>query len=98
MGGAAIKVASENIIGQTKIIAAKKLNVDENLIKYKEGLFLVEGTNLTVSLEDLAKESDVPIKVSNQWTPPNFTFPNGCHICELEVDKDTGHIEIKNTL
>ena len=95
VGGAAIKVASENIIGQTKIIAAKKLNVDENLIKYKEGLFLVEGTNLTVSLEDLAKESDVPIKVSNQWTPPNFTFPNGCHICELEVDKDTGHIEIK---
>ena len=95
VGGAAIKVASENIIGQTKIIAAKKLNVDENLIKYKEGLFLVEGTNLTVSLEDLAKESDIPIKVSNQWTPPNFTFPNGCHICELEVDKDTGHIEIK---
>lgn len=95
VGGAAIKVASENIISQTKIIAAKKLNVDENLIKYKEGLFLVEGTNLTVSLEDLAKESDIPIKVSNQWTPPNFTFPNGCHICELEVDKDTGHIEIK---
>ena len=95
VGGAAIKVASENIIGQTKIIAAKKLNVDENLIKYKEGLFLVEGTNLTISLEDLAKESDIPIKVSNQWTPPNFTFPNGCHICELEVDKDTGHIEIK---
>ena len=95
VGGAAIKVASENIIGQTKIIAAKKLNVDENLIKYKEGLFNVEGTNLTISLEDLAKESDIPIKVSNQWTPPNFTFPNGCHICELEVDKDTGHIEIK---
>ena len=95
VGGAAIKVASENIIGQTKIIAAKKLNVDENLIKYKEGLFLVEATNLTISLEDLAKESDIPIKVSNQWTPPNFTFPNGCHICELEVDKDTGHIEIK---
>ena len=95
VGGAAIKVASENIISKTKIIAAKKLNVDENLIKYKEGLFLVEATNLTISLEDLAKESDIPIKVSNQWTPPNFTFPNGCHICELEVDKDTGHIEIK---
>ena len=95
VGGAAIKVASENIIGQTKIIAAKKLNVDENLIEYKEGLFLAEGTNLTVSLEDLAKESDIPIKVSSQWTPPNFTFPNGCHVCELEVDKNTGHIEIK---
>ena len=95
VGGAAIKVASENIIGQTKIIAAKKLNVDENLIEYKEGLFLAEATNLTVSLEDLAKESDIPIKVSSQWTPPNFTFPNGCHICELEVDKNTGHIEIK---
>ena len=95
VGGAAIKVASENIIGQTKIIAAKKLNVDENLIEYKEGLFLAEATNLTVSLEDLAKESDIPIKVSSQWTPPNFTFPNGCHVCELEVDKNTGHIEIK---
>ena len=94
VGGSAIRVASENIIEETRSMAAIKLNVDESLLEYKEGMFLAEGTNLTVSLEDLAKESDAPIKVSKKWTPPNFTFPNGCHICELEVDKDTGHIDI----
>ena len=95
VGGAAIKVASENIIHKTKSLAAQKLNIDESTLEYKEGIFLAEGTNLTISLEDLAKDSKEPIKISSQWTPPNYTFPNGCHICELEVDKDTGHIEIK---
>ena len=95
VGGAAIKVASENIINKTKSLAAQKLNIDESTLEYKEGIFLAEGTNLTISLEDLAKDSNEPIKISSQWTPPNYTFPNGCHICELEVDKDTGHIEIK---
>ena len=95
VGGAAIKVASENIINKTKSLAAQKLNIDESTLEYKEGIFLAEGTNLTISLEDLAKDSNEPIKISSQWTPPNYTFPNGCHICELEVDKDTGQIEIK---
>ena len=95
VGGSAIRIASQNIIEQTKSLAAKKLNIDENLLEYKEGLFSAEGTNLTISLEDIAKESEEPIKISSQWTPPNFTFPNGCHICELEVEKDTGQIEIK---
>ena len=95
VGGAAIKVASQDIISKAKSIAAQKLNIDESTLEYKEGIFLAEGTNLTISLEDLAKESDEPIKISSQWTPPNYTFPNGCHICELEVDKDTGQIEIK---
>ena len=94
VGGSAIRVASENIIEETKSLAAIKLNVNKDLLEYKDGMFLAEGTNLTISLEDLAKESDVPIQVSKKWTPPNFTFPNGCHICELEVDKDTGHIDI----
>ena len=95
VGGAAIKVASQDIISKAKSIAAQKLNIDESTLEYKEGIFLAEGTNLTISLEDLAKESNEPIKISSQWTPPNYTFPNGCHICELEVDKDTGQIEIK---
>jgi len=95
VGGAAIKMASENIINQTKILAAKKLNIKEEKIEYKDGVFIAEGTNLSTTIEELAKESDSPIKASNQWTPPNFTFPNGCHICEIEVDKDTGQIDIK---
>ncbi len=95
VGGAAIKVASENIIDKAKSLAAKKLNVNESTILYKEGILLAEGTNLSISLEDLASENDEPIKISSQWTPPNYTFPNGCHICELEVDKNTGQIEIK---
>ncbi len=95
VGGAAIKVASENIINKAKSLAAIKLNVEESVLIYKEGILFAEGTNLSISLEDIANENDEPIRISSQWTPPNYTFPNGCHICELEVDRDTGQIEIK---
>ena len=94
VGGAAIKVASEDIISKCKDIASSKFNVDKSEIKFEEGIFLVEGKNLNISIEDLVKESPEPISASHQWTPPNFTFPNGCHICELEVEKDTGKVEI----
>ena len=94
VGGAAIQVASEDIISQGKKLAAKKFGVESNDILFEEGIFLVEGKNLNISIEDLAKESLEPIIASHQWTPPNFTFPNGCHICELEVDKETGKVKI----
>lgn len=94
VGGAAIKIASEDIINQGKNIAANKFGVEVDEISYKESIFLVEGKNLNISIEDLAKESSKPIIASHQWSPPNFTFPNGCHICELEVDKETGKVEI----
>ena len=94
VGGAAIKIASEDIINQGKNIAANKFGVEVNEISYKESIFSVEGKNLNISIEDLAKESSKPIIASHQWSPPNFTFPNGCHICELEVDKETGKVEI----
>ena len=74
--------------------AAKKFGVQSNDILFEEGIFLVEGKNLNISIEDLAKENPEPIIASHQWTPPNFTFPNGCHICELEVDKETGKVKI----
>lgn len=94
VGGAAIQVASEDIISQGKKLAAKKFGVESNDILFEEGIFLVEGKNLNISIEDLAKENPKPIIASHQWTPPNFTFPNGCHICELEVDKETGKVKI----
>ena len=94
VGGAAIQVASEDIISQGKKLAAKKFGVESNDILFEEGIFLVEGKNLNISIEDLAKENSEPIIASHQWTPPNFTFPNGCHICELEVDKETGKVKI----
>ena len=94
VGGAAIQVASEDIISQGKKLAAKKFGVESNDILFEEGIFLVEGKNLNISIEDLAKENPEPIIASHQWTPPNFTFPNGCHICELEVDKETGKVKI----
>jgi len=94
VGGAAIQAASEDIISQGKKLAAKKFGVESNDILFEEGIFLVEGKNLNISLEDLAKENPEPIIASHQWTPPNFTFPNGCHICELEVDKETGKVKI----
>ena len=59
VGGAAIKVASESIISKVKSLAAIKLNVDESTLVYKEGILFSEGTNLSISLEDIANENNI---------------------------------------
>ncbi|MDP1748212.1 MAG: xanthine dehydrogenase family protein molybdopterin-binding subunit [Reyranella sp.] len=104
-GVATIGVA-DKIIAKGKLVAASVMEASAADIDYADGSFKIVGTDRTMSLFDVAKAAKDPKHVPKgekpglddefTRTPEADTFPNGCHVCELEVDPDTGTIEIVN--
>lgn len=104
LGGSAVFKAADKVIAKGKLLAGHMLEAGEQDIEFKDGHFTVKGTDKTLPLKEVAKAAFNPVK----W-PKNFegglyenatfkaerdTYPNGCHICELEVDPETGDVTI----
>ncbi len=107
VGGSAIAKALDKIVDKGKKIAAHTLEASEVDIEFESGEFRVKGTDKTVGFGDIALSAYVPhnypleelepgLDESAFYDPVNFTFPAGCHICEVEVDPDTGVTKIIN--
>ncbi len=106
VGGAAIVKAGEKIIAKGKKIAAHILEAAEEDIEFTEGNFTVAGTDKAMNIGEVAFAAYVPhnypegvepgLDETSFYDPLNFSFPSGTHICELEVDPDTGIVEIVN--
>jgi carbon-monoxide dehydrogenase large subunit len=97
MGGTAIWRASDEIIAKGKRVAADMLEAAEADILFESGLFLVVGTNLSVSLLDVAargREIGAPLDTYHAWTREHMTYPNGLHVAEVELDRDTGCVTL----
>lgn len=104
VNGAATQGVADKIIAKGKLVAASVLEASAADIDYADGTFKIVGTDRTMSLFDVAKAAKDPKHVppgaepglDDQFTrtPEADTFPNGCHICELEIDPDTGTLEI----
>jgi carbon-monoxide dehydrogenase large subunit len=94
-GNATIAVA-DKIIAKGMPLAANLLEASAADIDYKDGAFQIVGTDRSVSLFDVAKANAGALDDEFTRTPEADTYPNGCHICELEVDPETATIEIKN--
>ena len=104
MAGSACLLAVEQMVAKMKIIAAHLLLVDSQLITFSEGIFSSTSSNRTLTLAEVAAATDNPMSgapdievdvttsVTYQAVTPNF--PNGCHICEVEIDIETGVPEI----
>ena len=102
VGGAALYEAGRIIVGKGKELAAHMLEVCAADITFEDGAFGVPGTDLRVDLFDVAKAANDPKKLppgmepgldtTHQRVPPAQTFPNGCHIVEVEIDPDTGAV------
>jgi len=102
--GAAILEASDIVIDKGKKIAAHVFETAVEDIVFEGGTFQVAGTDRTVTVTELAEQlrggldlpEDLPrdLSVKHIFDAAPSAFPNGCHICELEVDPDTGVIEI----
>ncbi len=105
-GGAALKMASERLIEKGKIIAAHILEAAETDIAFEDGTFRVAGTDRGVNIIEVAKKAyglmALPPGIEPTLTgyaafkPKAPTFPNGCHLCEVEVDPETGTTEFKS--
>ena len=94
-GGSAVKVASERTVEHAKQLAGEVLEAAPSDIEYLAGRFRVAGTDLAIGLFELAgKQPKKQILVEASATAGGPTWPNACHVCEVEIDPQTGHVEI----
>ena len=98
VGGAAIGSASEKIIEKAKLIAAELLETAVSDIEFDNGAFRIIGTDRVQTFHEVAKaaakDDDVAFDEKESFAPGEATYPNGTHVCELEIDNTTGEIEI----
>ena len=104
-GGSALKAAADLIIAKATPMAAALLEADARDVQFAEGQFRIVGTDRVLSLAEVAKAFYYPSGITDKFgvgldgsgtfgtNPPNN--PNGCHICEVEVDPDTGVTKIE---
>jgi aerobic carbon-monoxide dehydrogenase large subunit len=103
LGGSALRFAADAVIEKAKPMAAFLLEAAAADLEFKEGKFKVVGTDRGIPLTEVAKAFYRPAGPTTRFgagldgsgssnNPP--TFPNGCHVCELEVDPETGVVEI----
>ena len=94
-GGSAVRVASERTIDKSKQLAGEVLEVASGDIEYREGRFKVVGTDVGIDLFELAaKQPEQLIFVDSTSAVGGPTWPNGCHVCEVEIDPGTGHVDV----
>ena len=96
--------AGDKLIEQGKQIAAHVLEASAVDIEFAHGRFTIAGTDRSIGILELADRirggltlpADLPqsLDVSHISDNPPFSFPNGCHIAEVEIDRDTGHIDV----
>ncbi|MGB6966927.1 MAG: xanthine dehydrogenase family protein molybdopterin-binding subunit, partial [Xanthobacteraceae bacterium] len=105
VGMSALVKALDKVEAKAKKVAAYMLEAAEGDIEFKDGKFSVAGTDKTAAWNDVTLNAYIAHKFSGQelepglkegafYDPTNFTFPAGCHICEVEVDTDTGTTEV----
>lgn len=105
VGGSALIRASEKIIAKGKRIAAHLLEAESEEIDFQDGVFSVQASNRSITFAEVAFAAYVPNNVPTDevepglaekafYDPQNFTYPAGTHICEVEVDTETGKTDI----
>lgn len=104
IGGSALYFAAEKIIEKAKIIAAHMLEASVVDMEFADGVFSVAGTDRSVSLTEIAKASFTPARLPKgvepglyetaTFAPEDDTYPNGSHVCEVEIDPETGMTEV----
>src|SRR5271166_6276335 len=106
VGMSAINKALDKIEAKAKKVAGHVLEASEHDIEFKDGKFTVKGTDKSIDFASVAlnaytahkfngQELEPGLKETAFWDPTNFTFPAGVHICELEIDPQTGVVTIE---
>jgi len=104
IGGSALDRAAAKIVTKGKLIAAHLLEAAAGDIDFAVGAFTVAGTDRRIAFAEVARAAylahNLPPDVepglqdTAVYDPPNFAFSNGAHVCEIEIDPQTGRIEI----
>ena len=94
MGGGALAEACDVVIRKGKELAGEVLETAASDIEFRGGRFVVSGTDRGISLLDLVKKKPGALDVKHVTEVIPSAFPNGCHVAEVEIDPDTGAVEV----
>ncbi|MSP98622.1 MAG: xanthine dehydrogenase family protein molybdopterin-binding subunit [Betaproteobacteria bacterium] len=95
VGGSAVVAAGRKVILRGKELAAEALEASASDIEFREGRFGIAGTDRVIALAELAsRQPERYIRVSATQTPSAPSWPNGAQVCEIEIDPDTGLVEV----
>jgi len=103
LGGACLSFAARDLINKAKPIAGHLLEAAATDIEFNDGEFVIAGTDRWINWAGIAAAAssgalpadiDASLDAVGRFSPQNHTYPNGCHCCEVEVDPDTGAVEI----
>jgi carbon-monoxide dehydrogenase large subunit len=105
VGGIALYNAAEKVIGKAKTIVAHKLEVAEDDLGYENGRFTVAGTDRSMNVQEAALHAftahDLPdgmepgLEATFVYDPPNFSWPGGAHVAVVEIDTETGEVDLR---
>ncbi|MEX2126626.1 MAG: xanthine dehydrogenase family protein molybdopterin-binding subunit [Xanthobacteraceae bacterium] len=105
IGGSALRIASDAIIRKARMRAADLMQVPEEEVSFEAGQFSSRTTNRTLTISDVAKSLFQPVHLDQKYglgleavgvysgDVPNY--PNGCHVCEVEIDPATGKVTVE---
>ena len=95
VGGSALQIGAERTIDHARLLAAQALEAAEADISYADGRFSVNGTDLAIGLFELAgRQGGGQIHMESTSAVAGPSWPNGCHISEVEIDAATGEVEV----
>lgn len=105
VGGGAISLTADKVVEKGKRIAAHVLEADVGDIVFEDSAFKVAGTDKQLGWVEMSLAAHVPanyplgemepcIEETTFYDPPNFTFPNGVFVCEVEIDRETGRVAV----
>jgi len=95
VGGSAVIVAAERTVEKGRTLAAAEMEAAAADIEFRDGEFGIAGTDRRIGLFDLARrQPSRTIVLDSKSAVAGETWPNGCHICEVEIDPDTGAVTI----
>ncbi|HEY4133571.1 MAG TPA: xanthine dehydrogenase family protein molybdopterin-binding subunit [Alphaproteobacteria bacterium] len=101
--GSALSLASDAVVAKATRVAAHELGVAADEVSFSDGLFSARGTNRVLRFGEVAQAATRPglpaelaggLDAGAIFKPPEPSYPNGCHICEIEIDPDTGEVNI----
>jgi carbon-monoxide dehydrogenase large subunit len=108
VGGTALVIAADKVIEKGRKIAAQMMEVAVEDVAFADAKFSVAGTDKSVTLKQVAVAAFQPARLpkglepglieSATYAPETATYPNGCHVCEVEVDPDTGKVDLVSYL
>jgi carbon-monoxide dehydrogenase large subunit len=104
VGGNALKRAADQIVEKAKPMAARMLEASAGDLEFKDGKFKVVGTDKAIELQNVAKAFYAPmflpqdvgvgLEAAGTFAAEPPCYPNGCHTCEIEIDPQTGVVEV----